>query len=118
MTEERPWQRAFDDLDTEILGTQTMVMGTHCAIAAVALALIDKGLIDKGRLIDIIESLRSNLQAEIVGDLGDVQDAEVALDSLLAWISGSGLTEGKVLDVLREQEAAEFLRLLSRSRKS
>ncbi|WP_319775519.1 hypothetical protein [Breoghania sp.] len=115
--DEKPWQSAIDGLDTEIVGVQTMVSGTHCAIAAVALALIDKGLIDTGRLIDIIESLRSNLQALMAGDLGDVEDAELALDSLCAWISGSEFQEGKVLEVLQAQEGVAALQILLRSRK-
>ena len=110
-----PWEARFNELDVEVLAVQTMFEGTNWALGAVALALIDAGAIDRERLIDIIESLRAHLQADAYGNLGDVQDAELALDSLAAWISGSEWREGAVVEDLRQRETAALARLLQRS---
>ncbi|CAK7257509.1 conserved protein of unknown function [Shinella sp. WSC3-e] len=99
-----------EETDELILATQSMCDGQNMAIAAIALALIDKGAIDRVRLFDIIESLHGILAADYVGALGDIGDAEVGLSRLRAWLDASDWKEGKVVEELHKLEGAEFLR--------
>ncbi|WP_257317230.1 hypothetical protein [Shinella pollutisoli] len=99
-----------EETDELILATQSMLDGQQMAIAAVALALIDKGSIDRARLLGIIESLHGILAADYVGALGDVGDAEIGLSRLREWLDVSDWKEGQVLEELHKLESAEFLR--------
>ena len=99
-----------EETDIEILAVQCMFDGGRLAPVAVALALIDAGVLDKGRLLDIIESLHGILAAEYVGHLGDIGDAELGLRSLREWLDGFDWKQGRVLEELRTQESLEFLR--------
>lgn len=99
-----------EETDREILALQGMFEGGQMVPVALVLALLDAGVIDKGRLLDIIESLHGILAADFVGRLGGVDDAETALDLLRRWLDGSDWKAGQVLEQLQSQERAEFLR--------
>ena len=108
---------SINELDTEIVAVQNALKGTHMAIAAVALAAIDAGAIERKRLIDIIESLRVLLQAALViENLGEPEDAENPLDILLSWLNAQEWKQGAVLQGLYQEETAQFLQLLLRKK--
>lgn len=98
------------ETDMELLALQGMFEGGTMANAAIVLALLDAGVIDKGRLLDIIESLHGILAADYVGRLGDFEDAQLALENLRGWLSGPEWRPGQVVEDLRKLETAEFLR--------
>jgi hypothetical protein len=99
-----------EETEDEIIALQSMFDGGRLTSVAIALALIDAGVIDKGRLLNIIESLHGILAADYVGRFGDISDAELGLASLREWLDGSHWKPGQVLEFLRTHEAAEFLR--------
>lgn len=98
------------ETDMELLALQGMFEGGRMANAAIVLALLDAGLIDKGRLLDIIESLHGILAADYVGKLADFEDAQSALENLREWLSGPEWRPGQVVEDLRKLETVEFLR--------
>lgn len=113
---DEPWRNAIGELDEEVAGVQTMVKGCNVAIAALALALIDAGAVNASRLTDIIESLRVQLHADaVIENIGDVRDAELALEHLRGWLDARDWTEGQVVEDLHLLESVAFAALLLRS---
>lgn len=117
MTEE-PWRRALEDMDTEVLGAQKLAVGAFWPPIAVACALIDAGVIDRMRLLEIIDSLHALVTAEAVDDLGDPEDVGLGLEKAREFFDLHELTRGSVVRQLREMERGEAARLLLRMRRS
>ncbi|MDF1778769.1 MAG: hypothetical protein P1V13_22325 [Rhizobiaceae bacterium] len=97
-----------DDVDIELVALQSMIDGGSMAHIALALALIDRGVIDKDRLLSIIGSLRTILEATYHERLGESDDATVVLDLVDDFLSSSVLTAGRVVEDLRRQESEAY----------
>ncbi|WP_075656071.1 hypothetical protein [Pseudochrobactrum sp. B5] len=98
------------EVDSELVALQSMFEGTNMTLLALSLALLDAGVINKERLIEIIDSLHGILAAEFVGKFGDLSDAEIALNSLRGWLDGSEWKQGLVVEHLHKLEKSEFFR--------
>lgn len=105
-----------DDVDRELLALQASLHGNAFATAAIALALIDKGLVDKNRLLDIIESLRTLLALDYEDRLAEAADTEWALDEVSQLLELQEWRAGRVVEDLRTRESEGFL--VSRSRRA
>lgn len=115
---EEPWKRQLEDMDVEVLGAQTLAMGAFWPPIAVACALIDAGVIERLRLLEVIDSLHTLVTAEAADGLGDVEDVGLGLEKFREFFDLHELTRGSVVRELREMERGEMERLLRRSRRS
>ncbi|MDQ2084554.1 hypothetical protein RA307_30600 [Xanthobacteraceae bacterium Astr-EGSB] len=113
---DEPWREEFDDLDNECLAAQTMAVGAIWPSVAVAYALIDKGLIDKRRLLEIIDSLHTVVAGLTAGDLGDVEDRLRGLELMREFLEFDEVQPDRVLEFLRTTETAQTLLLLLQSK--
>lgn len=116
MTDE-PWKRDLEDMETEVLGAQTLARGAFWPPIAVACALIDAGVIERLRLLEIIDSLHAMVTAEAVDGLGDPEDVGLGLEKFREFFDLHELTRGSVVHQIREMERGEAERLLRRSRR-
>lgn len=105
-------ERRVTDVEFDALETLLLTKGTNWALGALTLALIDAGAIDQKRLAAIIDSLRTHLQADAVGRIGDVRYAERALDTLDYWLSCREWSSGQVVEDLVRLEGSAPLQPL------
>lgn len=112
MTDDEPWRRAMDDMDVEIVAVQKMAEGAAWPSVALALALIDKGVLDKGEMLDIIDSLQSIVRALEVPETATVDEALLGLRRLAEALEGFDPQPGQVQHQLRRDEQAWALKFL------
>jgi len=90
----------------EISDVQAMMFGNVTVSAALALTLIDAGLIDKNRLLDIIESLRSLMVKNCETMSWSHECADIPVELFLGlWID----TDWKKDEVLEKLHVMEKL---------
>lgn len=99
-----------EETEEEVIALQSMFDGSRYGLLALALAMLDAGVIDRRRLLAIIESLHGILAADYVGAIGSGDDAEVALNRMREWLDGFDWRAGSVVEELHKIETQEFLR--------
>lgn len=104
----------LDEFEDNIIGVTNMAEGMGYLPIALALALIDKGTIDAGRLLDIIASLRTIREADFELRYGLLEDATFGLDLLERFLTGFPWARGKVVEQLQLHEASETAKSLLR----
>jgi hypothetical protein len=104
----------LSELEDNIIGATNMAEGIGYMPIALALALIDKGTIDAGRLLDIIASLRTIREADFELRYGLLEDATFGLDQLEQFLTGLPWAQGKVVEQLQLHEASETAKSLLR----
>jgi hypothetical protein len=100
-------EKKLEALEDEVIAVQSMFDGGTMAPLAIALALIDKGLIDANRLIEIIDTLHAILALDYELKLGSIEDAEIGLTRLRDFLDAGQFEPGKVLPMLRMLEASD-----------
>lgn len=110
----KTWREAVNELDHENARTYLMADGAHLPIVALALALIDKGLISRAELLSFIDVLQELGQAWAIP--GDGDEATHLLERTAAFLGSRDLAleQGKVLQELRTAADAEGLIALLR----
>lgn len=111
------WKAAIEELDTETLAAQAMAEGSAIPIAGIALALIDANVIEKDRLLSILDSLDSRFRADYEDRLAEPDDFLSVLDFVREFVAGSKWTSGQVLEGLQLEETVSFALMLDRVRK-
>jgi hypothetical protein len=76
-------KREREELDDDIVGAGNMAIGMGAAVTAVALALVDSGLIAPQRLREVIAAIRENAEFERRGAIGEAADLRLGLDLLM-----------------------------------
>lgn len=107
-------RRMFDEMDRECLGAQMMAVGAYWPSIALALAMVDAGLIEKLALLKIIDSLHSVVLAWASDGLGDPRDEALGLERLREFLELKEMRPGQVLPELGLLERAEAWRHLTR----
>jgi hypothetical protein len=115
MGEPDPWKEEFDD---HMVTVQNMVENSFWPSFAVACALCDKGVIDKGRLIDITEAIIGYVRADETGGLSEVDDTVRPIEQFRDLLFHLPLQPGRVLDELHTLEANAALQATRRVRNS
>jgi len=110
-----PWREEFDDHMVTVLN---MAANSFWPSVAVACALCDKGLIDKGRLLGVVEAIIGFVSADETGSLAEVEDTLVPLTRFRDVLEGLRLEPGRVLDELHMHEAGAALLATHRVRNS
>jgi len=88
----------------EISDLQAMMFGNVTVSAALALTLIDAGLIDKGRFLDIIESLRSLMAKNCEAMSWSYECADIPVELFLSLWTYTDWKKGEVLEKLHVME--------------
>jgi hypothetical protein len=104
-----------DWVEADIVGANNMAEGMTYPIIALALALIDKGTVDVGRLRDITASLRTVLELDFEVRLGELTDATLGLDRLEVFLTGFPWAQGQVVEQIRLHEASESAKSMLRT---
>lgn len=107
MTEEadpKPWMKALAELDFEIAATFDTAVHTVWASAAVALTLLDEGLIEKAKLLRIMETIIGLVSAEYAEEPDEAEDMLRPLLILRDFLEGLPLRPGTVEEELRLAE--------------
>lgn len=108
----KTWKEAFDELDEENARTYLMADGAYLPLVAIALALIDKGVITRAELLRFIDVLQELGQAW--ANPGDGEEATHLLERTAAFLGTRelALEPGKIHQELRTAADAEGLRAL------
>lgn len=115
MTEPDPWKEEFDD---HMVAVQNQSANSFWPAFAVACALCDKGVIDKGRLLDITEAIIGYVSAYETGGLAEVDETIQPLEQFRDLLASLPLAPGRVLDELLAMEAEEGVAATRRVRNS
>lgn len=105
---------AIENLETETLMAQASAEGNAIPIVGIALALIDAGVIEKDRLLSILDSLDSRFRADYEDRISESSDLLSALDFVRQFLSDSKWTSGQVVDELQLAETMSFAMMLER----
>lgn len=109
---------SIEELDADLTAATTMVLGAHWPSTAIACALLDKGIIKKGELLAIIDSLILTASSEAVSAESNADDATFSLERFRRDLEQMRLEPGLVAQELRlvEQgsanEAANYRKML------
>lgn len=115
MGEPDPWKEEFDQYMVDVHNTAANSFWPSIAIAC---ALCDKGVIEKGRLLDITEAIIGYLRAEETGALAEVDVTIQPLELFRHHIEQLHLVPGQVLDELQTIEAGAAMSATRRVRNS
>ncbi|MGB3834436.1 MAG: hypothetical protein WA975_21530 [Mesorhizobium sp.] len=115
MAEPDPWKEEFDQYMVDVHNTAANSFWPSIAIAC---ALCDKGVIDKGRLLDITEAIIGYLRAEETGALAEVDETIQPLVLFRHNLEQLRLEPGRVLDELHMIEAGAAALAIRRVRNS
>ncbi|MFC5423328.1 hypothetical protein ACFPOB_27685 [Bosea eneae] len=102
------WRAAAAELDRELVAVQHTAYGAFWPATAVALALIDSGVLDKAKLMEIIDDLHD--VATAWAEPGYGEDATQQLEQMRQLLEGEAWASGQVRPLLRRLLNAEFLR--------
>jgi len=94
----------------EVADLQAMVHGNTTLSVALCLTLIDAGVIDKNRFLDIVESLRSMLASNCKLMGWDAIPADIPVELFLATLTTAEWEKGKVLEKLHAMEKLEAIK--------
>lgn len=83
--DEARWNARLDELDTEICAAQDVSNNAYWPAVAIALTLIDAGLIDRGKLIAITELLRDYVTTN--SEPGTAEETSQSFDEFHHWLS-------------------------------
>lgn len=110
---EKPWKDDFEELDDLLFQNMRATDGAFWPPLAIALALIDKGVVDKETMLTIIDALRDIALGWAEPGYGE--DDARALQQMYDFLEAAEVSEGKVLRELRTLGAGEMLRALRRA---
>lgn len=116
------FSRRMDDLDTELVAVQDVAFNAYWPDLAVALALIDSDVIDKQRLITIIDHLHDFVSVD--AEPGRAAEAAHSLGAMRDILELPYFSSGQVLEELWKVQkgagaegALQLADLLSRRRR-
>lgn len=114
------FQFRLDELDADLSSATATALGAHWPSTAIACALLDKGLIDKRALLEIVDSLILTATFFAAKAEADPHASAAALERFRRDLEQMNLKPGAVLEELRKIEqvsltqATERLSLLGR----
>lgn len=103
MTDDFP-PSSIEELDADLTAAMTIALGAHWPSTAIACALLDKGLLNKGDLLKIIDSLILTASSYAVKAESNSENATLSLERFRRDLEQMNLEPGRVVDELRQIE--------------
>lgn len=109
---EQPWMPHVEDLNTEVVAAYIAAAGAFWPSVAITAALIDKNILAKKDLLDIVDAFIDHVSAETYPNMGDPDDNLLALQFFALTIRELDLVPGAVLPEIQALAAKAKLTLL------
>jgi len=107
-----------EEFDDHMVAVQSMSANSFWPSVVLACALCDRGLIDKGRLLDLTEAIIGVVSAEETGGLADTCETILPLLRFRDLLERLRLEPGRLLDELHTFEAETADQAIRRVRNS